>query len=129
MQARSISGGLIILLGALVAGAHALALHYSLYWRFRWFDMPMHFLGGFLVVSAVLWCVTFIPLPWALSKLNRPALALASALIIGIAWEVFEYTAGITRGEPGYWFDTLHDLALDLFGGGVSYLAFKAYGR
>lgn len=43
------------------------------------------------------------------------------AITIGSVWELFEYVSGITRGEPGYWFDTLKDLSNDVTGAVVAW--------
>jgi uncharacterized membrane protein YccC len=45
-------------------------------------------------------------------------------------WEIFEYTSGLTSGEPGYWFDTLKDLGDDILGALVAWgVYFFLYAR
>ena len=68
------------------------AFKYFLYWHFRWFDKPMHFLGGFLVALVAL------QLYFALS--TRPltgwrlvALSVFSALLGRCLWAIFELNA------------------------------------
>src|SRR3989344_5622067 len=43
----------------IVAMLHSAAIYFSLYWIYRWFDMPMHFLGGLLVGLSSLWLLFF----------------------------------------------------------------------
>jgi hypothetical protein len=52
------------------------------------------------------------------------------AVGIGAVWEIFEYTSGLTSGEPGYWFDTLKDLGDDILGALVAWgVYFFLYAR
>lgn len=88
-----------------------LAMKFFWYYTFPWFDMPMHFLGGLWVALATFYL--FNPKsPWLLAFL--------SVLVIGILWEVFEFSldAFITLRV---WdsVDTLGDLFFDLLGASV----------
>ena len=110
---------------ATIALLDCFAFKYFLYWHFRWFDKPMHFLGGFLVALVAL------QLYFALS--TRPltgwrlvALSVFPALLVGCLWELFEFTAerfyfsAITLKTFGMlyggWRDALRDLFFDLLG-------------
>lgn len=129
MSVRQHTGIAVLLLSTTLAGLNLIAFRYFLYWRLRWFDMPMHFLAGVVVASVVLWVLTFEIPPTSNLTRYRFALVFGVTLAVGIAWEVFEYAAGITRGEPGYWFDTLHDLVMDGVGGAALYWLVSVYGK
>jgi len=91
-----------------------LAVAYSLYWHYRWLDIPMHLFGGVWAALcgawilaqrrqdfSVFWCLLF-------------------ALIVGVGWEIFEYSEGIAifnyMGTLAYQIDTAKDLSVDLLG-------------
>jgi hypothetical protein len=129
MRLRNLFGLAILFFAALIAGLNLLALKYFLFWRLWWFDIPMHILGGFIIGSIALWLVAYeVPISIRL-KINRLLVAILVTLVIGIAWEIFEYQVGITKGEPGYWFDTVHDVIDDVIGGLMAYLALNRHGR
>jgi RsiW-degrading membrane proteinase PrsW (M82 family) len=99
---------------------HLLGLHFYLYWTVWWFDVLMHFLGGFWVGFTALWLYHFVGKP---PRHNRDlAVALLAAIIVGVMWELYEYTTGVTFSLVGYRLDTATDLAMDLVGG---YCAFR----
>ncbi|OGG44433.1 hypothetical protein A2841_00470 [Candidatus Kaiserbacteria bacterium RIFCSPHIGHO2_01_FULL_48_10] len=96
------------------------ALDMYLYWRFWWFDVLMHGLGGVLIGSFALWFFVFE----FQTKYNRLLLfSLASVLGVGIAWEIFEKVAGwqVDRTLAAYVFDTLGDIVMDILGGFLAY--------
>lgn len=72
------------------------AFRYYWYWRWRWFDKPMHFLGGLLVG------LVFFQLYFYFFKRDKFEgisiweifmLSLLPILLIGIGWELLEFTA------------------------------------
>lgn len=94
---------------AALAVLHFLALTFSLYWYFPWFDLLTHFLGG-------MWAGVF--LLWSHAQAGyapQPLFVVAGALAVGVLWEIFEVTAGIPL-EANYVFDTSLDLLTDVFG-------------
>jgi hypothetical protein len=108
-----------------VALLHALAMHAFLYWLYPWFDIPMHFLGGAVA--------GFGFLSWVgerLVPLQRPTLArtLSFVLAVGIAWEIFELTFGVT-GAVSWALDTSADIVLDLLGGATAFMIARAFDR
>jgi hypothetical protein len=110
---------LFVVIAATWAGLHNLALILELYWRFWWFDIPMHFVGGVVVALGLLVLSDLrVPLP-----LYRPTVVVTTAfvLFVALAWEVFEVWAGIPI-ESDYWFDTSLDVLLGLGGGLVGYV-------
>jgi len=95
---------------ALVATLHVAGSVYSLYWRFPWFDIPAHFLGG-------AWAGTFVVWVWMRGR-EMPSLAvcITGVLAIGIAWEFLEMSIGMME-FPADALDSMKDLAMDALGG------------
>ncbi len=104
---------------------HSLALYFSLYWRFRWLDNVMHFLGGFWLGAAALWFICFS------GKIKSSGLpfyfllfsAVALSAVVGLVWEFYEFLsdfflAGGFPPDPSMLGlkDTLTDLFFDLLG-------------
>ena len=129
MRFRNLFGLAILFFAALIAGLNLLALKYFLFWRLWWFDIPMHILGGFIIGSMALWFIAYEVPIGIRSKINRILVAILATFVIGVLWEIFEYKTGITKGEPGYWFDTIHDVIDDVIGGLIAYLALNRHGR
>ena len=101
-----------------MAVTHYLAIELYLYWRYPWFDIPMHFIGGSVVALGYLTARDFIP------KLPHRLFAFVPTMIfvfsIALLWELFELVAGITM-QNGYVIDTVTDVILGLLGGTVGY--------
>lgn len=88
------------------------AVTHFLYWRIWWFDIPMHILGGVWAALFAAWITVYrggaISLP----------LCLLFALLTGIAWEIFEYSEGITNAYHfNYTTDVFKDVVVGLLGG------------
>ena len=89
-----------------------LGIDKNLYLSVWWWDIPTHFLGG-------VWAGLFAA--W-LFKMRRRKISIMQcvgfAFAIGLGWEVFEFTEGLS-GSPfmPYWVDTLKDLLVDSLGG------------
>ena len=98
---------------------HNAALTFFLYWRYSWFDIPMHVLGGICVAFGV------AVIPFSLSRLRSFPVTLMSSVLmagfIGIAWELFEVFAGISIMDEDFVLDTTIDLCMDLVGGALGY--------
>ena len=97
----------------LLALFYSIALIQGWFFYWPWFDWPMHFLGGFFAGGFSLW--------FFFKKLkNRQEIFLATfcgALIIGAAWELFEYFTGLAFVVYGnYVFDTVKDFLMDALG-------------
>src|SRR3989344_5789223 len=87
------------------------AVAYALYWRIWWLDIPMHFAGGVWAGLCAAWLLmrrgNSFPLLWCLGF----------ALIVGVAWEIFEYSEGIANAYyMSYQLDTAKDIVMDLLG-------------
>ncbi|MDD4989057.1 MAG: hypothetical protein PHV42_01370 [Candidatus Pacebacteria bacterium] len=122
-----ITASLIFL--AFTAILHLYAVAFYVYWSLPWFDIIVHGLGGIAVGFFALWIDT--PLdqefasPFSLSSL---IIVLGGTLFIGLLWELFEYSFGITSlASANFLPDTLRDLAMDIIGGILSllYIGFK----
>jgi len=103
---------------SLMAILYAVALVYGLFFYWWWFDIPMHFLGGFFAGCLVL-------LIFSKKFPVGRDLFLAGffgALLIGVAWEFFEYLTGLAFIAQGnYTFDTIKDYLMDSFGALFAY--------
>ena len=76
---------------------HVIALELFLYWKLWWFDIIVHALGGFAVGL-----VPFMLREWGAPIPERllylvPVVALA--VVVALAWEVFEIFFGLTTFE------------------------------
>ena len=120
---------LALIVAIFMAFLHVAATMFFLYSFYWWFDIPLHFLGGF--------CAGLISLYFYshLRRGNASGGAIAGVLLaailgtvaVGLGWEVFEYSAGITFNTVGnHALDTFKDLIMDILGGYVAYLYFIA---
>lgn len=103
---------------SLLAVVHYLALQLFLYWKYWWFDIPMHFIGGAVVALGVFVLRDLRVL--ARSAHLRFIPVLLAVCAVAIAWEVYEVLIGIPI-EDDYVFDTTLDLCMGLLGGAVGY--------
>ena len=107
------------LLGLLIAGiavVNTLAIHYSWYWSIRSLDMPMHFLGGVWLAGSALWLRFRVYQSQSLSQIL--AWGLGTAVVVGVAWEVYESTVSlIATGQIHDIYDTMSDIFFDIIGG------------
>ncbi|MEK7603907.1 MAG: hypothetical protein AAB461_02180 [Patescibacteria group bacterium] len=98
------------------------------YW---WFDVILHFLGGFFMAMLM---VRYLADIKTQSKLKNYLIIVGAVILIGVIWEFAEYLANQTLTEPLYnnfgirtYFigdlnDTLNDLLMDILGA-LSWLA------
>lgn len=107
-----------LITASVMAVSHYLAIELYIYWRYPWFDIPMHFIGGSVVALGYLSIRDFVPkLP---SRLFTFVPAIIFVFGIALLWELFELVAGITM-QNGYVIDTVADVIFGLFGGTVGY--------
>ena len=129
MQARPFPQVLVILIVA-IALVQILAESYHWYWLMRWFDIPMHFMGGAWVAGVALWW-RFFSGRFPLAPIDAKAIftwAMIGAIGIGVAWEAYE--AGVsylTVGHMNDMLDTGGDLIFDVLGGAVSAMILWVY--
>jgi uncharacterized membrane protein YeaQ/YmgE (transglycosylase-associated protein family) len=100
------------LLSLLLAGLHFYALANHLYWYYRWFDTPMHLIAGVMIGTIAVGILLRF----------RPYSYMGFIALGAIGWEVFEYSFGLSTGQPNYVWDTLHDILNDVIGGVIVYV-------
>lgn len=113
---------IFLIIGSTFASVHNFALATELYWYYPWFDILMHFWGGFLVVLGVqaICGFRFVPL--------RPTLPLTLGVLLGamVGWEILERLAGI-YAPASYLYDTAKDIAMGLLGGLVGFALIRRF--
>ena len=121
MQKKSFSIRLLALI-YLIFILDIFANQYFLYWRFWWFDIVMHFLGGFFIalLSYYIFFLSgyFIKIS---KKFSVFVVSLTFVLVVGVLWEVFEYVIKVSTAQSNYILDTNLDLLMDTLGWLVAY--------
>lgn len=117
----------------IIAALNFLADYFHLYYILWWFDILMHFLGGFWVGGMVLWFYFFnIRINKKFSVSNRTGkllLYFAAVLAVSVVWELFEFSLDtFVVSRTNDIMDTLSDLFMDALGAG-SMLAYFFYGK
>ncbi len=112
----------ILFLLFLILIVHIVATANYWYWTFRWFDIPMHFLGGFWVAMVYFWLKARITRgsntdvadqhtdPRALRDSSNKISAISATIIgclafvalIGVLWEFFEFLLALFVLKTGY---------------------------
>lgn len=104
---------------------HGIALMFSLYWVYLWLDIPMHILGG---ATAALWYQSRFLLSRFEDRLSFGLGAtIVFALVIGGAWEVYEYFVDPILTEFGI--DTAIDIVMDTLGAVIGYTVARSVSR
>jgi len=90
---------------------------FFLYWKFWWYDIVMHFLGGVAIGFIALWYYYF---SGYIKKINKkiPFIYLYTFIVVfsvGIGWEVFEFLLEVDFSN-NYIPDTSLDLIMDILG-------------
>ncbi|MFT5036747.1 MAG: hypothetical protein ACI9VM_000311 [Candidatus Azotimanducaceae bacterium] len=98
---------------------HLVSLELSLYWKYAWFDIPMHILGGSVIALSLF--AIHEAFPRFPARFLYPIPVLSIVLVTALAWEVFELKAGIPI-EIDFEFDTSVDLIMGLLGGIIGYI-------
>lgn len=105
----------------IVAAMHWFALANSYYWLIWWYDIMMHFLGGFLTILILLWIDR-----WRETTLVATfTQVFLWIMVVGLVWEIYELTFDLTFVDVrGYFPDTILDLIMNVIGAmTVYYLA------
>ncbi len=109
-----------IALASAVVAFHWIANDTSLYWIFRWLDIPVHMAGGFVASLGFIWLAATI-LYFSRSarlKANKAWFwGILGALVIGILWEFLETAYGLSGLRGIYFLDTIADIFNDTIGG------------
>ncbi len=108
---------------------------YNVYWLFRWFDIPMHVSGGFMVgLFAQTGLDYFVHFKKRDKKSDeglygsdlvihkrRFLVIFLFVLVVGIIWEFAEWYFGVTDGLGSISrLDTIKDVIDDIIGGALS---------
>ncbi len=104
----------------LLIGLHSTGSYYSLYWRFFWFDIVVHIVSGLWVGLIFLWLASVCGQINSMReyKVKSLLVALISAVLIGVVWELLENITQITFVKAsGYGFNTALDILNDGLGG------------
>lgn len=117
---------ILVILAAMAVLEYYASLNFW-YWRFWWFDMIMHTLGGLSVTLAALW-VIFLRKnehPKEARTSSVALVAFAAISIVGIGWEVFEIIAHrfFNLRTGGGW-NAVSDLSFDLVGSSIAVIIF-----
>ena len=101
-----------LLLGVVFAGFHAVAEYNELYFYHKWLDIPMHIMGGVLIML-VLYTIKQIGIVSGRLATTRSFVkVIASTLIL---WELY----GVARFggfKPYYVSDTIQDILFGILG-------------
>ncbi len=89
----------------------------SLYWTYRWLDLPMHFIGGALIS----WLAYIVFAMWRKDYSFPWIYALIFSFGLGFLWEVIEFYMKVAQLVPDYYLDTVKDILMDMIGGLVVY--------
>ncbi len=119
----------IIILLVFILALHFVATINHWYWIYSWFDIPMHFLGGFWVAMVFLWLnlkfdiLKFNPANRTVRTITTFITVLSFVALIGVLWEFFEFLYDFlisSRGYSGFMqlgaADMIRDLFFDLSG-------------
>ena len=104
---------------ALMGFLHHLGSYYFLYWTIGGVDMVMHFLGGLSVALIFVWGYYFSGVGGGDVSVDKRLImkTFLFVMIIGVAWEYFEYYFKIANPTKGnYVEDTTLDLIFDALG-------------
>jgi len=102
----------IVCLMFLMFLANQVALKFYWYYSIWWFDILMHFSGGFWV--GLFFLYVFYD---KYSALKKFLFVISCVLLIGILWEFFEFFMNLISTEVFSLSDTALDVFFDLFGG------------
>ncbi len=119
-------------LGLFIFTVNLLAMKFFWYYSIWWFDMPMHFLGGIFIglLSLSVYMSYFIKEETVLTLGKIFWIAFISALIVGVAWELFEFSLDtFITFKVHYLPDTLSDLCFDMTGAMTAALYYLYFGR
>lgn len=118
---------LALVVAVFVALMHGLATAFYLYSFYWWFDIPLHFLGGFCAALVSLYFYSNFHRRKAgfMSSIRVLSVAIVGVIVVGMMWELFEYFTDITFNTIGdYALDTVKDLGMDILGGYAAYVYF-----
>ena len=106
-----------------------LRLFSNIYEIFPWFDIPMHFAGGFAVGYSYFLILNFLQEKnyLKINSIIKIIFIFSLVSLTAVFWEFFEYFAGYLTGFglQGDLNDTILDLIMGVFGGALSAIFFE----
>ena len=123
MQKRSLLF-VTFLLALLLFILHYTGMTLYLYWTFWWYDYITHFLGGLVIGVLAMWVLNFEK-----RTLSSFLILFTSVMVVGGAWEIFEYVNGLTFSTQEYPIDTTIDFVMDALGAISAYFLFISRSR
>ena len=115
---------------ALVGILNYIANLFYFYWTVWWFDILMHLLGGVAIGLLSIWLLSEMSFLFK-RRVDRDQVIMTSlitVIIVGIAWEVFEYIFRLTDLVNNYGLDVFVDLVADTCGALLAGLIGSRYG-
>ena len=106
---------------------HSVGSYFFWYWTYPWFDILVHTVSGLWAGSVMLWLASCLGQMDSLNryKIKSFFIAVISAILIGILWELLEYFSQITStSADNYGWHTAKDILSDTFGGILAHLYF-----
>ena len=119
MLSRTLLPWFLVVLIFTIAVIDAMALRYHLFYTYRWFDIPLHLLGGLWVSLSILWYYFIFRQGKAQIQEEREMFifALSGTFAVALAWELFEYTVNAYIVLDKYdMIDTFKDLSMGMIG-------------
>ena len=116
-----------LLVLAVLLALHFIGSYYSLYWKYSWFDVVVHIVSGLWIGLIFLWLASIFEQINSLKeyKVKSLLIALVSAVLIGVVWELIENYNQLTFTKAsGYSLNTALDILNDAIGGILAYLYF-----
>ncbi len=100
-----------------ILAVNSIAIYFYWYSQIWWFDMPMHFAGGFFLGLLGCWGIKFIH-RHITSLATLAITVIGFVLIVGGGWEAYEYgVQDITHAILANPLDSVSDIFFDLSGG------------
>lgn len=102
-----------------------LAFVHHWYWQYEWFDIPMHFLGGFWLSGMLVWLFMKGDTIFCARRFPCVAGIILGAFAVGVGWEMFEFGLDtFIMFNMNDVADTLTDLLMDFLGAVTAYFLF-----
>lgn len=117
---------IIFILLIVISVVHGIAMYFFLYWKLKWIDIILHFLGGLFLGFLAIWLIYF---SGRISSPEFPRWFVVLAILSGVAlggvlWEFSEFGIDYLIAKKDFSFynqlgvkDTMSDLFFDLIGG------------
>ena len=112
----------------ILALLQVLAERNAWYWTYRWFDVPMHILGGAWAGLVALWALLYTRrgralLPAEAARRVVLCYGLMPSLLLFLTWESYEFGMAHISGmplPPNWAGDTLLDILSGVMGGALA---------